>query len=98
MFVYPGTDVYIPKRNPGLKGPVPGTRFFNWRQGFIDAEYVALAAKKDKEAADAIVSRMVSGARLNSGLPGEQASIGYPIGEKHYAKARAELVKIILGE
>ena len=98
MFVYPGTDIYVTKRNPGLKGPVPGTRFFNWRQGFIDAEYVALAAKKDKKAADAIVARMVSGARLNSGLPGEQASIGYPIGEKHYAKARAELVKIILGD
>ena len=96
-FIYPGTDVYITKRNPGLKGPVPGTRFFNWRQGFIDAEYAALAAKKDKKAADAIVARMVSGARLNSGLPGEQASIGYPIGEKHYAEARAELVKIILG-
>ena len=96
MFVYPGTDEFVTKRNPGLKGPVPGARFFNWRQGFIDFEYLTLAAKVDAKAVDAIVSPLVSGARLNSGLPGEQASVGYAIGDEHYARARGKLVKIIL--
>ena len=96
MFVYPGTDEFVKKRSPGLKGPVPGTRFLNWRQGFIDLEYLTLAAKVDRGAVDAIVSPLVSGARLNSGLPGEKASVGYPIGDEHYAKAREKLVEIIL--
>ncbi len=98
MFVYPGTDIYIEKRNPGLDGPVPGSRFMNWRQGFIDAQYLQLAAKKDAAATTAIAAMMVSGAILNSGLPGEQASVGYPIGEDHYASARRQLVDIILGQ
>jgi hypothetical protein len=97
MFVYPGTDIYVGKRNPGLAGPVPGSRFMNWRQGFVDAQYLELAAERDPSATLAIARDMVSGAKLNSGLPGEQASIGYPIGEKHYAEARRRLVEIILG-
>jgi hypothetical protein len=98
MFVYPGTDIYIGKRNPGLAGPIPGTRFFNWRQGFIDAQYLALAGNKSPAKTEAIARRLVSGASLNSGLPGERASIGYPIGEHHYAEARRQLVEIILDE
>ncbi len=31
-------------------------------------------------------------------FPGEKASTDYPIGDEHYAAARAELVKIILKE
>ncbi len=95
MFVYPGTDIYVEKRNPGLAGPVPGSRFMNWRQGFVDAQYLELAAQRNPSATLAIAAKLVSGAKLNSGLPGEQASIGYPIGEKHYANARRQLVDII---
>jgi len=31
-------------------------------------------------------------------FPGEKVSTDYPIGDEHYAAARAELVKIILKE
>ncbi len=96
MFVYPGTDIYVDKRSPGLAGPVPGSRFLNWRQGFVDAQYLELAAERDPSATLAIAAKMVSGAKLNSGLPGEKASIGYPVGEAHYAAARRQLVDIIL--
>ncbi len=98
MFVYPGTDTFLPKRSPGLKGPVPGTRFFNWRQGFIDAEYLSLAARKNPEAVLNLVKDMVSGTSINSGLPGEKTSSGYPTTEARYVAARARLVKIILGQ
>jgi len=62
--------------------------------GFIDYEYLALAAAKDPEAVETIVAPIVAGARLNSGLPGEMASVGYPIGDEHYAAAREKLVRI----
>jgi hypothetical protein len=98
-FVYPGTDAFIAKRNPGLDGPVPGIRFFNWRQGFIDCEYLALAAGKDSQAVDDIVSEALSRRpSLERGLPGERRSRGYPIGDEKYVAAREKLVKIILGE
>ncbi|MFC1582183.1 glycoside hydrolase domain-containing protein [Planctomycetota bacterium] len=98
MFVYPGTDVVLPKRNPGLKGPVPGTRFLNWRQGFIDAEYLSLAEKKDPAKTLSIAQDMVKGTNINSGLPGEKTSAGYPTNAARYAAAREMLVEIILGE
>ena len=98
MFVYPGTDTFLAKRNPGLNGPVPGTRFFNWRQGFIDAEYLSLAAGKKPDVVLNIVKDIVSGTNINSGLPGEKNSAGYPSGEARYAAARAMLVEIITGQ
>ena len=98
MFLYPGTDAYITKRNPGLDGPVPGVRFFNWRQGFIDYEYLALAAKTDPQAVDEIVAEAMARPELERGLPGERRSRGYPIGDEKYVAAREKLVKIILGD
>ncbi len=98
MFVYPGTDRYIKKRNPGLPGPIPGIRFFNYRQGFIDYEYLRLAAKKDSLAVAKIVSEMVLGTKMNMGLPGVMNKISYPIGDKPYFDARRKLINIILGK
>ena len=96
-FLYPGTDGFIAKRNPGLDGPVPGIRFFNWRQGFIDYEYLALAAKKDAEAVDEIIAEAMGRPRLERGLPRERRSRRYPTGDETYVAAREKLVKIILG-
>lgn len=96
MFVYPGTDVFIKKRSPGLDGPVPGVRFFNWRQGFIDYEYLAAAYKIDPAATLKIASSIASGARLNQGLPNEAASTGLVTDSERYAAARKALVDIIL--
>ena len=62
----------------------------------LTLEYLALAAKVDPEAVAEIIQPLVSGAVLNSGLPGEKASAGYPLGDTHYAAAREKLVKIIL--
>ncbi|NQZ71245.1 MAG: DUF4091 domain-containing protein [Lentisphaeria bacterium] len=98
LFVFPGTDVLIPKRSPGLDGPVAGIRFYNWRQGFIDLEYLTMAQKKDPKATAAICKPITDGTSLSSGLPGEKRSAGYPIGQTDYEEARKELVKIILGK
>ncbi len=97
-FVFPGTDAFIAKRNPGLDGPVPGIRFFNWRQGFIDYEYLALAAKKDAEAVGEIIGEAMARPQLERGLPRERRSRRYPTGDEKYVAAREKLVKIILGE
>ncbi|MBT6628453.1 MAG: T9SS type A sorting domain-containing protein, partial [Gemmatimonadetes bacterium] len=70
-------------------------RLFNWRQGFIDHEYLMLARERDPAAADRIANSVVSGSNLSSGLPGEERSAGYPINDVVYHQARAELVKII---
>ena len=95
LFVFPGTDKLIPKRSAGLNGPIGGMRLFNWRQGFIDHEYLVLASKRDPDAVEKIVNPIVSGTSLSSGLPGEERSAGYPINDVDYHKARMELVKII---
>lgn len=98
LFVFPGTDRIVSKRSPELNGPVAGLRFFNWRQGFIDYEYLALAAQKDPQAVAAIVKPIISGTRMSSGLPGEKRTAGYPVGDKDYSKAREALAKIIMGD
>ena len=95
LFVFPGTDKLIPKRSAGLNGPIGGMRFFNWRQGFIDHEYLVLASEKDPDAVEKIVEPIVSGTSLSSGLPGEERSAGYPIDDVDYHKARMELIEII---
>jgi len=70
-------------------------RLFNWRQGFIDHEYLMLARERDPAAADRIANSVVFGTSLSSGLPGEERSAGYPVNDAAYHRARAELVKII---
>ncbi|GEM_PF-3799610 len=86
------------QRNPALPGPVPGIRFFNYRQGFIDYEYLKLAAEKDPQTVDKIVTEIVSGSSVNIGLPGVMKKVRYPVGNKPYFKARKKLLKIILGK
>ena len=70
-------------------------RLFNWRQGFIDHEYLVLARKKDPDAVAEIVDPIVSGTSLSCGLPGEKGSAGYPIDDVDYHRARMELARII---
>ncbi|MBN1830431.1 MAG: DUF4091 domain-containing protein [Deltaproteobacteria bacterium] len=89
-FVYPGTDGYIAKRSPGLNGPVPGIRFFNWRQGFIDYEYLILAAEKNPSTVNTIVTELLP----QSEPIGKPRLSGFPRDEQ-YAAARDALVKII---
>jgi len=98
LFAYPGSDRLIPKRSAGLNGPIGGMRLFNWRQGFIDHEYLVLASEIDPDAAERIASSVVSGTSLSSGLPGEERSAGYPIDDVAYHEARAELVRIITAD
>ena len=95
LFAYPGSDRLIPKRSAGLNGPLGGMRLFNWRQGFIDHEYLILARAKDPAATDRIARSVVSGTNLSSGLPDQERSAGYPVNDVAYHRARAELVKII---
>ena len=95
LFIFPGTDKLIEKRNPGLNGPVAGLRFFNWRQGFIDYEYLVLAHQRDPAATDAIVNKLVAEASLGQGLPNHIRSAGYPKDNSNYAWARKKLVEII---
>ena len=95
LFAFPGSDRLIPKRSAGLNGPLGGMRLFNWRQGFIDHEYLMLARERDPATADRIANSVVSGNSLSSGLPGEERSAGYPVNDAAYHRARAELVKII---
>lgn len=96
LFAFPGADRLIPKRSAGLNGPIGGMRLFNWRQGFIDHEYLVLANERDPDAVERIVSSVVSGTDLSSGLPGEERSAGYPIDDVSYHEARAELARIIM--
>ncbi|HCE44280.1 MAG TPA: hypothetical protein DET40_12090 [Lentisphaeria bacterium] len=95
LLLYPGTDTIVTKRSPGLKGPVPCQRFFNWRQGLIDYEYLALASKKNPELARKIADEIVSGASLGCGLPSESKSLGYPRDNTIYDSARKKLAEII---
>ncbi|MFC1525669.1 glycoside hydrolase domain-containing protein [Candidatus Latescibacterota bacterium] len=95
LFAFPGSDRLIPKRSAGLNGPIGGMRLFNWRQGFIDHEYLVLASERDPAAVERIVSSVVAGTNLSSGLPGEERSAGYPIDDVAYHRARTELIDII---
>ncbi len=96
LLVYPGNDKIIAKRSPGLDGPVPCQRFFNWRQGLIDYEYLKLASEIDPKAAAKIASEITDAASLACGLPGEGGSAGYPKNDSSYSEARKKLVDIIV--
>jgi hypothetical protein len=96
LLIYPGNDKIVKKRSPGLEGPVPCQRFFNWRQGIIDYEYLRLASEKDPEAVQKILDPIVTGASLSCGLPGQTGSVGYPRDDRDYHEARRQLLEIIL--
>ncbi len=98
LLIYPGNDKIVKKRSPGLEGPVPSQRFFNWRQGITDYEYLKIANEKDPEAVKKIVEPIVTGASLSCGLPGQTGSAGYPKDDTDYYAARQKLRSIILSK
>ncbi len=98
LLIYPGNDNIVKKRSPGLEGPVPSQRFFNWRQGIIDYEYLKMASEKDPDAVRKIIEPIVTGASLSCGLPGQTGSVGYPKDDRDYHEARQKLIRIILSK
>ncbi len=59
VLFYPGTDLVFPRNSYRLGGPLASLRLKLWRRGIQDADYLALASKKNAKATDAIVKQMI---------------------------------------
>ena len=58
VLFYPGTDTLYPEDSYGINGPIASLRLKHWRRGLQDVDYIALAAKRDPAATQAIVDRI----------------------------------------
>jgi hypothetical protein len=59
VLCYPLTDADHPKDSYGVVAVAASLRAKHWRRGIQDGDYIALARAADREAADAIVRRVV---------------------------------------
>lgn len=102
VLFYPGIDVIFPEENHSIKGPIASLRLKHWRRGIQDVEYIALAAKYDKEAVEKIINKMIPKALWEVGVTDKRdptyvhADISWSIDPDVWEAARRELVSIIV--
>lgn len=89
ILVYPGKQIGKGMRDFGLTAVLPSVRLKNLRRGVEDAAYIDAARAEDREAADAIVRRMVP-----SALAGASRRASWPDRGRPWLEARAELAAI----
>jgi Domain of unknown function (DUF4091) len=89
ILVYPGKQITAGMRDFGLTAVFPSVRLKNLRRGVEDAAYIDMARAEDREAADAIVRRLVPSALAAAGRRASWPDRGLP-----WLEARAELVAI----
>jgi hypothetical protein len=101
VLFYPGTDRIFPAVSLGLEGPIASLRLKYWRRGIQDVDYIAMAAKVDPAATEAIVKRMVPKVLWEYGVsdPADptwvRADISWSTNPDDWEAARAELADII---
>jgi hypothetical protein len=103
LLFYPGTDKVFPAESYDLEGPIASLRLKHWRRGIQDVDYLALAAKIDPDAVDAIVRRMVPKVLWENGVadPNDPtwvlAPISWSTDPDEWEAARKQLADIIEG-
>lgn len=103
VLFYPGTDLVFPARSLGQRGPLASLRMKHWRRGLQDAEYLALAAKKDPKRTAAIVQRVVPKVLWEYGRSSEadptwvKTPVSWSPDPDVWEAARAELADLIEG-
>jgi len=101
VLFYPGTDTMFPAESYGVDGPFASLRLKFWRRGIQDVDYLAMAAKVDPAATQAIVNRMVPKALWEYGAsdPADptwvRAPVSWSSNPDDWEAARAELADII---
>jgi hypothetical protein len=102
VLFYPGIDKIFPADSLGLSGPIASLRLKFWRRGIQDIDYVALAAKVDPTAVDAIVKGMVPKVMWEVGVadPADPSwvltNISWSIEPDKWEATRRQLANIIL--
>ena len=101
VLFYPGTDTQFPSDSYGLGGPIASLRLKHMRRGVQDADYLALAAKVDKAAVDALVKRMIPKVLWEYGVDNpidptyKHTDVSWSNDPAVWEKARRELATII---
>ncbi len=102
VLFYPGTEKLFPENSYDVLGPLASLRLKYWRRGIQDTDYLALAAKVDPKATEAIVRKLVPKVLWEVGAddPNDptwvKADIGWPIDPEVWENARWKLAQIIL--
>ena len=89
ILVYPGKQVTPGMKDLGMSTVFPSVRLKNLRRGVLDAAYIDAARAVDREAADAVVRRMIP-----SALAGAGRRASWPDRGRSWLDARAELLAI----
>lgn len=104
VLFYPGTDTAFPKESYGAMGPFASLRMKAWRRGIQDADYLALASKKNPERVERLLSRFVPRTLWENGVsdPKDPTWVRCPLGwvedSGPWEEARRELSQIIAGK
>ena len=102
VLFYPGIDKIFPADSLGILGPISSLRLKFWRRGIQDIDYIALAAKVDPVAVDAIVKAMVPKVMWEVGVddPADPSwvltDISWSINPNKWETVRRQLANIVL--
>jgi hypothetical protein len=101
VLFYPGTDKIFKGESYGIDGPIASLRMKFWRRGVQDVDYLAMAAKIDPAAVQAIVKQMVPKVMWEVGV-GDPSDPSWVMGPVYWStdpdvweQARDQLADII---
>lgn len=102
VLFYPGTDLLYPNSSYGVKGPIASLRLKYWRRGIQDADYLALAEKKNPAAVQAILQKILPKALWENGVDNTNDPtyvtidrVSWPSDPDLWEQARRDLAGII---